>query len=352
MAPVQGLLREVWQAGHQAEGTQASACDADWVRTAAYGYVEFDENHNQVIYGNRVSEEAPNGTVKTTTYDSLSHSQSIAVTSQPPAGQGPALTTTYQYYGFSGQAGGGSGLHGQLQQQTNANGAVTRYSYDAWGRLTEVRQPGVDFAYPASERYTYRDGANPDDPDGVYFRLQHSVRDDAFGDDSPNATYRESWAFYDGLGQLIQTQDEATVAEASLASSTGYNARGQVVQQSLPYTLTAPPGDYQLPNWSALAQYVSRYDGMGRATGTINPDQSTRSISYDGRRTILVDEKQHQQVQEVGRVWPADQGRGVHGEQHRGPSVRAGGDDFVQLYRARPVEQRAGCGRSPDADRV
>ncbi|MBK6562013.1 MAG: RHS repeat protein [Dehalococcoidia bacterium] len=151
----------MWQAGQG-----GSACDANWVKAASYGYDSF---------GNRQDETTASGQSTTTTYDSLFHSYPLAVSVQPASGLGGAtLTTTITRYGINATA-GGSGLVGQVQSETDANEAVTFYTYDTFGRLTEVRKPGAGFSNPATEKIVYTTDQ------GLYVQ-RHLLRDDGNGD--------------------------------------------------------------------------------------------------------------------------------------------------------------------------
>ena len=101
----------------------------------------------------------------------------------PGPGGGTTLTTSYAYYGIN-QETGGSGLRGQLQQETDPNGAATRTTYDAFGRALELRQPGAAFTNPATEQLAYTDAAP--------YSVKHALRDDANGDTSSTATYLDA----------------------------------------------------------------------------------------------------------------------------------------------------------------
>ncbi len=212
LAPTQGRLREVWQAG--AGGT---SCDGNWWNSAAYSY----DN-----YGNTTSVAGPAGMATHTVYDTSFHIYPTTVTVQPGAWGGTTQTTSYRYYGVNAEAGGG-GLVGQVQTITDANGAVTRLSYDAFGRVIEIRKPGAEWSNPATEKYQYTDSPAP-------LRIMHSLRDDVNGDTSSSASYLDSYTFYDGLGQVVQTQTEIDNEAHSIIASTSYNALGLAAQANVP----------------------------------------------------------------------------------------------------------------------
>ncbi|MDW8101075.1 MAG: RHS repeat-associated core domain-containing protein, partial [Anaerolineae bacterium] len=290
--PTQGLLKEVWRAGHQ-----GTACDANWVRAVAYGYD---------AWGNRISETAPNGTVTAIAYDGTFRAYPLSVAVQPSPGQGPTLTTAYRRYGLNADT-GGAGLVGQLQQEIDPNGAITRYTYDGFGRLTEVRRPGVDFSHPATERYLYTDAPAPR-------IVRHGVRDDLNGEASPAATYREDWTIYGGLGDVIQTQEEGDQPTESLLVSLRYNALGQVARQTLPYLYPAAPGSYRAPDWSRPQRQYA-YDGLGRLIQVTHPDGTRVRHFYDRRRVATLDENGHQTIRErdpFGRLIAVRQYQGVY----------------------------------------
>ncbi len=293
LPPTQGLLREEWHAGQM-----GLACDADWVRTA---YYEYDG------WGNRRLARAANGTDTTTVYDGDPfHAHPLSVTIQPPADQGSTLTTSYRYYGINAES-WGSGLTGQLQSTTDANGAVTRYSYDAFGRATELRRPGAEWTHPATEQYAYTDS--------LPFTVRHGLRDDPHGDISSAATYLEDWVFYDGLGQAIQTQGESAAAGQSRIVHTGYDSLGRVVQQTAPYFYPAAPGAYRAPasaDWAGRTT-TSSYDALGRVTAVTHPDGTAVRSFYSGRLTARLDENNHQTLQEIDAF-----GRLVHSWQYEG----------------------------------
>jgi RHS repeat-associated protein/uncharacterized repeat protein (TIGR01451 family) len=285
VAPTWGQLREVWR---------AQACDsanaADWVRQAAYDYD---------AWGNRTAATAANGATTTTSYDSQLHVYPLSVTVQPGAGGGAALTTSYQYYGLNGEA-SGQGLFGQLQSVTDPNGAVTRYRYDDWGRVTELRRPAVDppgysapcsgFACAATEVYGYVNTPP--------FTIYHAVRNDAQPDSVTTASYRQDWTFYDGLGQVIQTQVEGATPAQGVLVSQGYNALGLVVSQTVPY-FGAANGVYQpLSAWAGKTS-TTTYDALGRTTRVTQPDGTWVDTIYNGRQTAVVDALRHQTIREV-----------------------------------------------------
>ncbi|MGB4802405.1 MAG: hypothetical protein WBV59_07095, partial [Anaerolineae bacterium] len=268
-APRNGQLKEVWQAGQG-----GAACDANWVRLVAYDYDP---------WGNRRSETAANGSVVTTAFDNTFHAYAMSVTVQPDSQLGGAtLTTIYTRYGMNATA-GGSGLVGQVQSETDANGAVTLYTYDAFGRLTEVRRPGAGFGNPATEKIVYTTDQ------GLYVQ-RHLLRDDGNGDASASATYLEERSFDDGLARVRQVQKEYSSSQWSLASQR-YDGLGSLAAASAPYTGTVSGVTYQAVNWSGLAATQSTSDRLGRVTRVTQADGSKTCSFYQNRQTAVIYEQ-------------------------------------------------------------
>lgn len=117
----------------------------------------------------------------------------------------------------------------QIGASTEPSGQVTRYQYDALGRLARLWQPGTSTAELASVEYEYGDGAVP-------FRVVQRVRSDRRDDpsDNPSAsndTRLRTVSFYDGLGRLLQTRTPtlgATTSELKdLLSHSVYDGAGR-----------------------------------------------------------------------------------------------------------------------------
>jgi len=278
--PTAGLLYKVRQMTSMCDDTGVAA---GWV-TTRYGY---DSR------GNRTQALAAGSVLTiTTTYDSLYAAYPLTVTAQPAPSQGPVLTTTIKYYGVNGESGGG-GLPGQVQVVYDANQAATRYSYDGFGRLTEVRRPGAGWSHAATAQYAYSDAPAP-------FTVRHSVKDDTLADSIPpgSATYLEDWAFYDGLGQVVQTQGEAGQSNNAIVVHQRYNALGLLTGQTLPYLVTVAPGAYRTPDWSQ-PQTQTGYDALGRTTVITNAAGAAVNTFYNGRQTATLDELRHQTIATV-----------------------------------------------------
>ncbi len=129
-------------------------------------------------------------------------------------------------------------------------------------------------------------------------------------------------AFYDGLGQVVQTQGEGDAGAAAYLVSTRYNALGQVISQSVPYIATSL-GTYQAPDWSQ-PQTQTACDGLGRTTIITNTDNSRMRSYYQARQVAVLDVLSHQTVTEAdafGRLISSKQYSGTFASPNWGAEV-------------------------------
>ncbi len=160
---------------------------------------------------------------------------------------------------------------GLLQDATDANNVVAAsYRWDSQGRIDKVIRPGDDATNPTL-RFSYTAYAGANQP----FRIKQEARDNLSGG---TATYLETRTFYDGLGQVIQTQAEGASATQSSIASTQYNADGQVVTQNLPYAGGAL-GNFVTPDWTKPTT-LTTYDALGRPKVVTAPDNTTTRMYY------------------------------------------------------------------------
>ncbi|MCW5860401.1 MAG: DUF11 domain-containing protein, partial [Caldilineales bacterium] len=266
----------------------------------------------------------------------------------------------YRYYGVSGgnrvgadgascNPTSGSGIDaangrvfGALEEEKDANGAITTYSYDRWQRLVGVWRPGESKAagHGASERVVYP--AFMGGGAGGYaapFVVRSGRRDDAGG--GAVASYLESWRVYDGLGQVIQTQTEAATSGQRNVVDVWYDGQGRRVKESIAYAAAAA-GDVSIsPQAQAHTDYA--YDGLGRTTTITNTDLSVTRSFYSavagGERTAVIDANQHQTIREVDGFGRLKWSRQYEGSFGAGPNWSAtvyaeaayGYDEFDRL---------------------
>jgi RHS repeat-associated protein len=214
--------------------------------------------------------------VTTTKYDTTHHTFPIVITNTL------AQTTTTEYYGVDGVT-ADEGLPGQVKKVTDANGGLTQYRYDEFGRLVKVLQPGDNDWVDPTQQFDYYEGDSVNWGTGPQALVSVSQK---VAPASPKLWTRK---LYDGLGRLVQTQSAAEdwvnvgsgeTSGHDIVQYTTYDALGQVAKQSLPYEVdsydavgTPLPTPYQVPGSEAGTTYT--YDTLGRVKVVTNPDLTT-----------------------------------------------------------------------------
>ncbi|MBD9437279.1 putative Ig domain-containing protein [Pseudoxanthomonas sp. PXM03] len=205
---------------------------------------------------------------------------------------------------------------GQVETQTNAEGTVTRYTYDEAGRLvkTEVAQGTSDVREGHLRYNAFNEligelsgegalqvlpGMSEAQLDAVY--AQHGVRHgyDVLGRriESIDAAGNRTWYFYDAAGRpsfiVRGVADSGNVANAQgEVTETRYNAFGQA-SETITYTgritLATPGSRASAQTAISVLSYVSAtdtrrqytYTTRGQLASLIDAEASTTQYSYD-----------------------------------------------------------------------
>jgi YD repeat-containing protein len=170
---------------------------------------------------------------------------------------------------------------GKLSSTTDPNNAIASYGYDVFGRITSMNAP-LEQGQAATMVYVYTLG-NP--------RSSVEVRERKDAGGANPAQYHHTWYFYDGLGRVIQKQNDGLGTNLILVN-TEYDARNHAKRVSNPYYVTATGGTYQTPDWTKPATQ-HQYDPIGRETQQTNPDTTTRAWQYTLWTTTFTDENGH-----------------------------------------------------------
>jgi RHS repeat-associated protein len=168
---------------------------------------------------------------------------------------------------------------GAPTSQTDSNGAVTSVEYDEFGRLKKVAKPGDSLADPTYQ-FTYHDS-----PTMTFPYWTEAI---------PKIDAGQSYVirkFYNGLGELIQTQQVGAILEDNACSSdadsdpdvctivvdqkTEYASGVKHSLQTAPYAIASP--GYAAPTWQNATE--TTYDELDRTTRIKSPDQLTDEVS-------------------------------------------------------------------------
>jgi RHS repeat-associated protein len=252
-----------------------------------------DVNYGYDAWGNRVSAtqytQEGTGTVRATG----GAQTSVTCYGAEIPGETCADDGYYTYPLWQKQSGMvmGSSLYnkalGLLTQETDANGAITGLFYDGLGRLIKVARPGDSEGSP-SLQVTYHNFepavSNPATPARPFWTeaIQKT------GATNPPGVRK----FYNGLGELIQTQQVGVEVADAACSGTNcavivdqkseYVSGVKTTSQTAPYAAAIPSG-YVAPTWPAAATTKTTYDILGRPLMVKAPgqtDTTSQRMSY------------------------------------------------------------------------
>lgn len=166
---------------------------------------------------------------------------------------------------------------------TDANGAVTGYKYDKFGRLTKVIRPGDTEANPTVS-YSYWDNtAN----NGTLFTKPLLIQTAYNGSNGVRQ-------FYDGLGRLVQEQSpnanirygSNSFGQRDVITTYAYDARGLLTCQTMPYDVAPYVWNGQTPYrndiCTSYARTTNTYDTLGRVLKTTAPDGTITGYHHYG----------------------------------------------------------------------
>ncbi|RLD97278.1 MAG: hypothetical protein DRI92_05920, partial [Aquificota bacterium] len=212
----------------------------------------------------------------TTTYDSTYHLYPVRTRN--------ALDqwSYTEYYGVNqSSACINAGYHfGAVCREYGPNGTATatRYTYDAFGRLTKVIRPYDTESLPTVERQ-YHDGPG-------FWTLTRRR------ETSGQAATLDVYAYFDGLGRSIQTRAEAGGGQYAVESSE-YDGLGRVVRAYVPRleagaTRTAPGGPHTTTAYDALSRVVQVTNPDGTATTYVySVDRNDADADFAGGRQTV-----------------------------------------------------------------
>ncbi|AJT40905.1 RHS repeat domain-containing protein [Psychromicrobium lacuslunae] len=169
-------------------------------------------------------------------------------------------------------------VRGKTLTQTDENGNSSTFRYDASGRPTAMWDPLRPIA------------SNPDPSVATSYSVSQSAPS-WVKSVKQNSTKVTSFAIYDGLGRLRQTQAQSP-GGGTIATDTMYNSLGSVRFERNKYYLSAEPnGTLQIPTAAVPSATEYAYDAAGRPTKLTalkwdNQVLWSTQLSYAGNDTV------------------------------------------------------------------
>ena len=247
-------------------GTRTWVSGVNFTQTS-YGYDAWGNQTSVTTYtglGTGAVAPTTGAVTATTTYDSTYHTYPVSISN----GVHPATTIGYNY------------THGVPTSETDANGATTSATYDAFGRITSLTRP-LDAGASLTMSYTSS------------FPFTTSITQTINATQSITLT-----RVYDGMGRVTQTNTGGVITDTIYDSAT-------VTRQSTPYT--PPEGGYYT---------TTTVNPAARTTTVTAPDGTTTSTTTNGLTTTTQDEKFNATIT-ANDVW----GRVTNVTPPTGPSV-------------------------------
>jgi len=195
-------------------------------------------------YGNRLTEQDPNGNTTTWTYDATYHTYPLTKT-YPRINPGDPATAYSESYTYD------LGTNNKLTM-TDMNGQTTTYYYDTFKRLIKVVKPGDTEQSPSIE-YQYNSWGTIN---------SQNIKTITKVDGSTSLWQAD---YFDGLGRVVQSHANGETGHTIISTTTTYNTRGLVDMQYVTQDIASTLSAYQAPG--AGWKYTSyAYDALGRVT--------------------------------------------------------------------------------------
>jgi len=267
-----GIVRETYY-GYET-GTGNKLWEEQWLEGGTNPRVQYAYD----AYGNPISVTDPRGNTTTITYDTVAHAFP-AVTTHPQTGGVTHVEEILEYdYRF-----------GKVREKRDENNKHTYYSYDVFGRVTQVEHP--DGGQVTTEYYD----------DGFPRHVVTRVKENASGDTISNYEY------FDGMGRSIQSitfgEDQKSIVKRLYYDNMGRNYRVEGPYFAMGVGYPKEPLDPNVP-------YVeTTYDGRGRPKTVTRPDGEhgtvTITSTWIGLSTTVRDPDGRQKTEKkdyLGRV--------------------------------------------------
>ncbi len=163
-----------------------------------------------------------------------------------------------------------------INSVTDANNLTTNYTYDSFGRLQSVINPGDTVASP-SVRYVYSDAESP-------WFLSPMLMETYYKD----GLLQNVRQFYDGFGRLVQEQNKNFAVDGvglqDIITTYSYDALGNLDCQTVPYPVTPYVWNGNSPfhteSCFSKPHTTTTYDTLGRPTLVTAPDGNSTRYYY------------------------------------------------------------------------
>jgi len=218
-----------------------------WLNLPTSRYITTKTDYNSA--GQVISLKDPNGNQTTTSYDSYGY----PITVKNALNQ--TLQSTYDP------------RNGNVLTDTDINNQLSKYSYDALGRLMTVVGPLDSDASP-SVQYNYHPEllGNPATQNIEKHTKEHYT----------DSQFLWTKTFYDGLSRNYMSQQN-DVSSQVVQTDTQFDIRGLPISKSLPHFTTD-----LTPQW-----VQTTYDALGRVTQVQTPDGKITNTVYQGRSVFV-----------------------------------------------------------------
>jgi YD repeat-containing protein len=169
--------------------------------------------------------------------------------------------------------------NGEVVQETDPNGFVTKYVFDIFNRKVKEIKPYDSEAYPTTLTQYFLTGTAPS---GVMVSKRESAGMSGSVDTEQ---------FVDGFGNLIQTKSEYSTGLNHTTVDVFYDVMGRVKKQSNPYLVNGSM--VYSPPVTTTPSISYDYDVMGRPTLVTNPDTTQVKRVFDHWKVTETDENSH-----------------------------------------------------------